>query len=125
MNRQLTVENEVKDTPLPHVKAPPLTPQLPLEDVMVKLLPVPESVNVASVCVDHVPAESRPPIDDPPTVAWIVARDGIVPGACDKRFTFLSFGDIDLGLPRLGQSAIHVELISEMQIQVIARKNVN
>ena len=39
-----TAEKVVKETPLPHEKVVPLTPQLPLEDVMVKLDVVPEIV---------------------------------------------------------------------------------
>lgn len=39
-----TAEKDVAVTPLPHEKVVPLTPQLPLEDVMVKLDVVPEIV---------------------------------------------------------------------------------
>ncbi len=41
---QRTAEKVVKETPLPHEKVVPLTPQLPLEEVMVKLDVVPEIV---------------------------------------------------------------------------------
>jgi hypothetical protein len=67
-------------TPLPHEKVVPLTPQLPLEEVMVKLEVVPERVYVASVWVDQVPAERSPPTVEPELMAWIVALDGSVPG---------------------------------------------
>jgi len=46
----------------------------------VKLLVLPVRVNVASVCVDHVPRESRPPVEEPAKLAWIVAREGSVLG---------------------------------------------
>lgn len=39
-----TAEKDAAVTPLPHEKVVPLTPQLPLEDVMVKLDVVPEIV---------------------------------------------------------------------------------
>jgi hypothetical protein len=61
----LTAEKVVDDTPLPHSNIPPLTPQLPLDDVTVKLLADPENVKVAKVCVDHVPRERSPPNSDP------------------------------------------------------------
>lgn len=48
-------------TPLPQEKTPDETPQLPFEEVIVKLDVVPDKVYVASVWVDHVPAESSPP----------------------------------------------------------------
>jgi len=44
-----TAEKVVWETPLPHEKVEPLTPQLPFEEVMVKLEAVPEMVYVASV----------------------------------------------------------------------------
>jgi hypothetical protein len=40
----LTAENDVSATPLPHANLPPLTPQLPFDEVIVKLLIVPVSV---------------------------------------------------------------------------------
>jgi len=46
---EVTAEKVVNETPLPHAKVPPLTPQFPLEEVMVKLEAVPEIVYVASV----------------------------------------------------------------------------
>jgi len=79
--KSLTAENVVEETPLPHVKTPPLTPQLPLEDDIVKLEVVPDRVMVASVCVDQVPAVKRPPIEEPDWTAWMVARPGRSPGA--------------------------------------------
>jgi hypothetical protein len=39
-----TAEKDVSVTPLPHVNVPPLTPQLPFEEVMVKLVAVPVMV---------------------------------------------------------------------------------
>lgn len=39
-----TAEKDVSATPLPHVNVPPLTPQLPFEEVMVKLVAVPVMV---------------------------------------------------------------------------------
>jgi len=62
---EVTAENVVNVTPDPQENVPLLTPQFPLEDVIVKLELVPLIVNVASVCVDHVPAERRPPTVDP------------------------------------------------------------
>jgi len=76
----LTAEKVVDDTPLPHWNLPPLTPQLPLDDVMVKLLADPENVKVAKVCVDHVPRERSPPSTDPEWMAWIVPFVGKDPG---------------------------------------------
>jgi hypothetical protein len=61
----LTAEKAVWETPLPQEKVPPETPQLPLDDVRVKLELVPVRVYVARVCVDQVPAERRPPIEVP------------------------------------------------------------
>jgi len=78
---EATAENDVSDTPLPHANVPPLTPQLPLDEVMVKLDVVPESVYVARVWVDHVPRERSPPTVEPPDTAWMVALEGKVPGA--------------------------------------------
>lgn len=60
-----TAENVVEETPLPHANSPPETPQSPFDDVMVKLSTEPESVYVASVCVDQVPKESKPPVTVP------------------------------------------------------------
>lgn len=57
-----TAENVDALTPLPHVREPPETPHLPLEVDIVKLDTDPESVKEANVCVDHVPAESKPPV---------------------------------------------------------------
>lgn len=74
----LTAE-KVDETPLPQLNAPPLTPQLPLEEVIVKLEAVPEIVNVASVCVDHVPRDKSPPKLDPEWMAVIVALAGRAP----------------------------------------------
>jgi len=65
MDVQRTAEKPVRETPLPHANDPPLTPQLPLDEVMVKLEVVPESVNVARVCVDQVPRDINPPTEDP------------------------------------------------------------
>jgi len=78
INTPLTAEN-VDETPLPQLNAPPLTPQLPLEEVIVKLEAVPEIVKVASVCVDHVPRDKRPPTGDPERIALIVALAGKAP----------------------------------------------
>jgi len=72
----------VRETPLPQANDPPLTPQFPLDEVMVKLEVVPESVNVARVCVDQVPRDNNPPTEEPDRKAWIVALVGRVPGAC-------------------------------------------
>lgn len=43
------VEKAVCETPLPHANVPLLIPQLPFEELTVKLELVPEVVNVASV----------------------------------------------------------------------------
>lgn len=76
-----TAENVLAVTPLPQVNDPPLTPQLPLEDVILKLELVPVIVYVANVCVDHVAAERRPPRVEPSErMAWIVAFEGRLPG---------------------------------------------
>jgi len=75
----------VSVTPLPQANVPALTPQLPLDEVMVKLEVVPESVNVARVCVDQVPKDNNPPTELPDSKAWIVALEGRVPGACHIR----------------------------------------
>jgi len=45
----VTVEKAVYETPLPHANVSSLIPQLPFDEVMVKLEPIPEIVNVASV----------------------------------------------------------------------------
>jgi len=60
-----TAEKLVSETPLPHANVPPLTPQLPFEEVMVKLEVDPERVYVARVCVDHVPRDKSPPTVEP------------------------------------------------------------
>ena len=60
-SNELTAEKVPADTPLPHVKAPPEIAQLPFEVDMVKLEEDPESVYVAGVWTDQVPAVSRPP----------------------------------------------------------------
>lgn len=82
LSPEVTAENDVSDTPLPQLNVPPLTPQFPFEDVIVKLVNDPVSVNVANVCVDHVPRDSRPPTCEvePDRMAWMVARVGKVPG---------------------------------------------
>lgn len=82
MDVRRTAEKLVRETPLPHANDPPLTPQLPLDEVMVKLLVVPESENVARVCVDQVPRDNNPPMEEPDCKAWIVALVGKLPGAC-------------------------------------------
>jgi len=74
-----TAENWVNDTPLPQFNFPPFTPQLPFDDVIVKLEADPDNVNVASVCVDHVPRDKRPPSLDPKRIALIVALAGSDP----------------------------------------------
>ena len=78
---KLTAEKLVRETPLPQASLPPLTPQLPFEEVMVKLLLVPEIVNVASVWVDQVPADRRPPTAEPDRRALMVAFVGKLAGA--------------------------------------------
>lgn len=70
------VENRVNDTPLPQLNFPPLTPQSPFDDVIVKLEADPDNVNVARVCVDHVPRDKRPPSLVPERIALIVALAG-------------------------------------------------
>lgn len=55
----------MRATPLPHENDPRLTPQLPLDEVMVKLSVVPESVTVARFCVDQVPRDDNPPMKEP------------------------------------------------------------
>lgn len=74
-----TAENVVEVTLLPHANVPLLTPQLPFDEVMVKLELVPEMVYVANVCVDQVPAERRPPTVEPDCNATIVAFAGREP----------------------------------------------
>lgn len=49
MNRVLTAVKVVDATPLPHANVPPLTPQLPFEEVMVKPEVDPLKVMVARV----------------------------------------------------------------------------
>lgn len=101
-----TAEN-VDETPLPQLNAPPLTPQLPLEEVIVKLEAEPEIVNVASVCVDHVPRDKSPPKVDPEWMALIVALAGIappVPVGLDEVVVA-----VGLGLPDLGGYFIPLE----------------
>jgi len=71
-----TAVKVVRETPLPHVNSPPLTPQLPFEEVMVKLSVVPDKCMVASVWVDHVPRVRIPPPED----ASMNAVAGSVPG---------------------------------------------
>jgi len=72
----------VRETPLPHVSCPLLIPQLPLEDVIVKLEVVPDKLYVARVCVDQVAADRSPPMVDPEVLmAWMVALLGRLPGA--------------------------------------------
>jgi len=65
MDGQLTAEKLVGETPLPQESDPLLTPQLPLDEDRVKLEAVPESVNVARLCVDHVPRDNNPPMEEP------------------------------------------------------------
>jgi len=94
-----TTEN-VDETPLPQLNAPPLTPQLPLEEVIVKLEAVPEIVNVASVCVDHVPRDKSPPKLDPEWIALIVALAGRappVPVGPGEVTVVVGLGLVDLG----------------------------
>lgn len=58
----VTAVKVVAVTPLPQASVPPETPQLPLEDAMVKPEEVPDKVIVARVWVDHVPRVRRPPV---------------------------------------------------------------
>lgn len=70
-----TAENvEAEETLLPQVSVPPETAHLPLDVDIVKPEVEPDSVYVASVCVDHVPADNRPPVD-----AVMCALDGRPP----------------------------------------------
>lgn len=78
---EVTAEKVVRATLFPHANVPLLTPQLPLDEVMVKLEVVPESVYLARVCVDQTPEDSNPPMELPDSKAWIVALVGRVPGA--------------------------------------------
>lgn len=73
-----TAENVDELTPLPHENLPLETPQFPFDDFNVKLELVPDSVYVARVCVDQVPAERRPPV----VLALIMAFVGRLPGGC-------------------------------------------
>lgn len=57
-------------TLLPQEKTPDETPQLPFEEVMVKLEVEPDKVYVAKVWVDHVPADKSPPAVLPVMVAF-------------------------------------------------------
>jgi len=68
-------------TLLPHENVPLETPQLPLEVVIVKLLAVPENVYVASVWVDHGPADKRPPTVEPELTPVMVPLVGKLPAA--------------------------------------------
>lgn len=67
-----TAENVEAVTPLPQVSAPLDTAQLPFEVDIVKLEEDPEMVYVAGVCVDQVPAVSKPPVE----LAWRCALLG-------------------------------------------------
>ena len=58
----LTAENE-DVTPLPQLNFPLDTPQGPLDVDIVKLDAEPESLYVAGVWVDQVPALRRPPVE--------------------------------------------------------------
>ena len=69
-------------TPLPQLNTPLVTPQLPFDEVSVKLETVPERVYVARVCVDQVPAESRPPV---PVLATMVALVGMLLAGYEDR----------------------------------------
>ena len=71
---------EDEETLLPQLNAPLETPQFPFDDFIVKLLVLPDRVYVASVCVDQVPADNRPPVDPPDSrCAVIVALAGRLP----------------------------------------------
>jgi hypothetical protein len=58
----------------------------------VKLLLVPEIVNVASVWVDHVPADRRPPTAEPDRRALMVAFVGKLAGAVYNSYQKTSHG---------------------------------
>jgi len=73
----VTAENVEAVTPLPHENLPLETPQFPFDDFKVKLELDPDSVYVARVCVDQVPAERSPPV----VLDLIMALVGILPGA--------------------------------------------
>lgn len=62
--QKLTAVKEDEVTPLPQVRAPPETPQLPLEVVKLTLDPEVVKVMVAQVWVDHVPAVRRQPVPE-------------------------------------------------------------
>ena len=66
----------MRETLPPHENNPLLTPQLPLDEEMVKLEVVPERVNVARLCVDQVPRDNNPPMEEPDCRAWIFALLG-------------------------------------------------
>jgi hypothetical protein len=74
-----TAVKVVDATPPPHANVPPLTPQLPFEEVMVKPDVDPLKVIVARVWVDQVPNVRIPPIVDPPWIAWTVPLVGKLP----------------------------------------------
>lgn len=65
-------ENVDAVTPLPHISAPDTTPHEPLEVDIVNELALPETVMVASVCVDQVPAVRSPPVDAPEEVRPVI-----------------------------------------------------
>jgi hypothetical protein len=70
--------------PWPHASSPPETPQLPLDDVIVKLDADPLRVIVPGVWTDQVPKESKPPRVLPEEeIALIVAFAGILPAGYD------------------------------------------
>ena len=75
-----TAEKVEDETPLTQLNCPLETPQLPFDDFNVKLLTVPDKVYVASVWVDQVPADRRPPVEEPEDrSAVIVAFEGRSP----------------------------------------------
>jgi hypothetical protein len=66
MHAELTAVKVDDATPLPQANVPPLTPQFPFEEVIVKPDVDPLKVIVARVWVDQVPNVRIPPTVDPP-----------------------------------------------------------
>jgi hypothetical protein len=68
----------------------------------VKLEVDPESVNVASVCVDHVPRDKSPPTVDPERLALIVTLAGSDPGVYKQSMSELKKSEAGTRLTPVG-----------------------
>lgn len=81
--KELAAEKEDEVMPLPQLNWLFETPQFPFDDFIVKLVILPERVYIARVCVDHVPADNKPPVKPPDDrCAVIVALEGRPPVLC-------------------------------------------